>query len=157
MSITLKKADGDIVHQDSNGRPYYVEGVEKLSQDVADAVMTLYVNDRGWGAQLTDLVGKAMLPGTLEPVGAAMIQQTVQDAMNRLIKKQASRPDQLSEYEAVEKFNVQVFTINRTSYTFVLEVTPVAGPDQSPLAFQIKLGHQMLATSKQNLPGMSNI
>lgn len=157
MSITLKKADGDIVHQDSNGRPYYIQGIEKLSQDVADVVMTAYVADRGWGAQLTDLIGQVAKPGLLEPVGSAFIQQAVRDAMNRLIKKQTERPDQLSEYEAVETFEVQVFTINKTSYTFVLSVTPVAGPDQSPMAFQIKLGHQLPNTAKEGLPGMSNI
>lgn len=157
MSITLKKADGDIVHKESDGRPYYIEGIEKLTQDVADVIMTVYISDRKWGSQLIDLVGKAIQPGTLEPIGEAFIQNAVEDAIKRLVVKQNERPDQLSPYETVEDSSVEVFRIGVSSYTFVVEVTPMAGPDQDPLAFRVKLGHQLLDTARDNLPGMSNL
>ena len=157
MSITLKKANGDIVHKESDGRPYYIEGIEKLSQDVADVVMTVYVADRNWGSQLTELIGKAIQPGTLEPIGEAFIQNAVEDAIKRLIAKQNERPDQLSTYEAIEDANVEVFRMGVSSYTFILEVRPMNGPDQDPMAFQVKLGHQIMDTAKDNLPGMSNL
>lgn len=157
MSITLKKANGDLVLKESNGRPYYIEGIEKLSQDVADVVMTVYTSDRKWGSQLTDLIGKAIQPGTLEPIGSAFIQNAVDDAMKRLMAKQSERPDQLSVYETVDDYTVEVFRIGVSNYTFVIEVTPLDGPDQDPMAFQVKLGQQLLDTARDDLPGMSDL
>lgn len=157
MSITLKKVNGDIFISDSNGRPYYIEKTEKLAQDIADALMTTYSPSRGWGSELSELVGKIISPSTLKPIGEAFIQKSVNDAIDRLIQKQQERSDQLDEYEIIDDFEVQIFKISNTSYTFMLEITPLTGPNKSPLSFQIQLGHQLLNTAKINLPGMSNL
>lgn len=155
MSQTLKKADGDLVIQDSNGRMYYIEGIEKLSQDVADCLMITYDPERDFGQELEQVLSHNTRSSFLNAINSAYIRQRVEEAIGRLQALQRSRPDQLTPYEAVDKINdIKVYPVGETGYAFVVDVSPVAGPDKNPMAFQVKLSHQMLDTAKPNMPGM---
>ena len=154
MSKTLKKANGDLVHQDSNGRMYYIEGIEKLTQEVADVLMTIYVPERGWGFNLVSQIGVVFKPNILNAIGESFIQQAVEKAVDRLKEKQKQTP-LVSNYESVESATVQVFKLDNTSYTFYLQVTPIAGPDVVPTAFEVRLSHQIQSSDTSDIPGFS--
>ena len=143
MSKTLKKADGDLVHESSNGSMYYIQGIEKLTQEVADVLMTIYVPERGWGSQLNSLIGNNSKSGVMvDMFGQALIQKAVNDAIERLKQRQKDTY-LLTNTEMLDTSNVQVMALDKTTYMFYLQVTPVSGPDQAPSAFSVRLGQQL--------------
>jgi hypothetical protein len=149
MSITLKKQDGDLEHLSSNGGMYYIQGIEKLTQEVADVLMTIYDPERGWGSQLNTLIGNVSKPGVIiDVIGQSLIQQAVDDAVDRL-KQRQKETYLLTDIETVDTSTVQVFTVDKTMYTFYLQVKPVSGPDQIPSAFSVHL--------RQQIPDLNNI
>jgi cytochrome oxidase Cu insertion factor (SCO1/SenC/PrrC family) len=157
MSLTLKKENGDLVVQESNGRMYYIQGIEKLSQDTADCLMVTYDPERDFGQELDKILTSNTRVSFLNVINNSYIKARVEEAVARLKKLQQSRPDQLNDYEAIERVSdVQVYTLEGpTNYVFVVDVTPVAGPDKNPQSFSVKLAHQLLGTARPNLPGMA--
>jgi hypothetical protein len=155
MSQTLKKADGDLVVLDSTGRMYFVEGIEKLTQDVGDCLMVTYDPERDFGQELEQILANNARTSFLNVINSAYIKTRVEEAINRLKSLQTSRQYQIDAYEMIDKIeDLKVYHIGKTGYAFVVDVSPVAGPDKNPLAFQVKLSHQLLDTAKINLPGM---
>jgi hypothetical protein len=155
MSKTLKKRDGDIVLQSSNGRPYYIQGIEKLSQDVPDALMTEYDPERGYGSQVSNLDQiNARRSGPLGLINRGYIKTLVREALERLQQLQNTRIDQLTGFEAIKSIGtIRVIQFSRTGYIFFVDVTPYDGPDVIPTSFFIQLRHQFLPGAKPNLPG----
>lgn len=155
MSVTLKKADGDILIQGSNGRPSLIGGVEKLSQDLADCLMITYDPARDFGQELDTLIGVSSRHAFVNAINAATVRQRVEEAIQRLQSLQRSRPDQISDFESIERIkDIKVYPQGKTGYVFFVEVTPVAGPDVDQQKFTIRLGHQLLETAnKQAVPG----
>jgi len=154
MAKTLKKENGDLKHLDSNGRMYYIDGIEKLTQEVADVLMTVYVPERGWGSTITSLIGSTFKPNILNAIGESFIQQAVEQAIDRLKIKQ-NTTNLTNNYELVESATVQVLRLDSTSYTFYLEVSPIAGPDVVPTAFSIKLSQQIPDGTTIDIPGFT--
>lgn len=156
MSKTLKKEDGDILIQESNGRPYLVSGTEKLNQDIADCLMITYDPTRDFGHELDKLFISDSRLSFLGVITSTYIKNRVEEAINRLKSAQQSRQDQLNNYEAIDKIrDIQVFRLKNTEYAFIVDVTPIAGPDKNPASFSVKLGHQLLETDRKDLPGMN--
>lgn len=156
MAKTIKKEDGDILIQESNGRPYLISGTEKLTQDIADCLMITYDPSRDFGHELDKLFLNDTRLSFLGVITSTYIKNRVEEAINRLKALQQSRQDQLNNFEAIDTIrSVQVFQIKETEYAFVVDVTPIAGPDKDPLTFSVKLAHQLLSTARPNLPGMS--
>lgn len=156
MSKTLKKENGDIVIQESNGRPYTISGIEKLTQEVADCLMITYDPSRDFGHELDQILGNNTRLSFLSVINSAYIRSRVEEAVYRLKALQKTRPDQIDDFEAIEKIrDVKVYQTGSTDYNFIVDVTPVAGPDKNILSFSVKLSHQLLSTAKANLPGMS--
>lgn len=154
MSKTLMKRDGDIVHQSSTGRPVFVEGIQKLSQDVADALMTDYDPERNFGSELSDLDRINRRSGVLGMISRGYIKTLVRDSIERLQQLQNTRVDQLTSFEAIKSIgNIRVIQFARTGYIFFVDVTPYDGPDKIPTSFFIQLRHQFLPGAKPNLPG----
>jgi hypothetical protein len=155
MSKTLKKRDGDIVLQSSNGRPYYIQGIEKLSQDVPDALMTEYDPERGYGSQISNLDQiNARRSGPLGLINRGYIKTLVREALERLQQLQNTRIDQLTGFEAIQSIGtIRVIQFSRNGYIFFVDVTPYDGPDVIPTSFFIQLRHQFLPGAKPNLPG----
>lgn len=154
MSVTLKKADGDIVIQGSNGRPRLIGGVEKLNQDLADCLMITYDPARDFGHELDNLLGVSSRHAFVNAINASTVKLRVEEAIGRLQALQRSRTDQLNDSEAIERIkDIKVYPMGKTGYVFFVEVTPVAGPDVDPQKFTIRLGHQLLETAnKQAVP-----
>lgn len=155
MSKTLKKRDGDIVVQSSNGRSYFVQGIEKLSQDTADALMTEYDPERQFGSQLSSIEQiNSSKSGPLGLIGRGRIKTLVRESLERLQVLQNSRLDQLTAFEAIKSIGtIRVYQLQRTGYIFFVNVVPQDGPDVIPTSFFIQLRHQFLPGAKPNLPG----
>jgi hypothetical protein len=156
MSRTLKKRDGDVVVQTSRGQYLLIEGIHKLSQDAADALMTEYDPERKMGSQLSNLgkLNGQANAAALGMVNRGYVKSLVRDALERLRAQQNTRVDQLSSTEAISVIGtVRVVQLSKTGYLFSVDITPVSGPDISPTTFLIQLRHQFLASAKPDLPG----
>lgn len=155
MSVTLKKADGDLLIQGSNGRPLLIGGVEKLSQDIADCLMITYDPARDFGHELDNLIGVSSRHAFVNAINASTVRQRVEEAVTRLQALQRSRPDQVNDFETIERIkDIKVYPLGKTGYVFFVEVTPVAGPDVDQQKFTVRLGHQLLeSANKQAVPG----
>jgi hypothetical protein len=155
MAKTLKKENGDIVIQESNGRPYKIGGIEKLTQEVADCLMVTYDPERDFGHELDQIMGNGTRMSFLNVINSAYIKNRVEEAVQRLKSLQKQRPDQIDNFEAIDKISdIKVYAIGATEYVFIVDVAPVAGPDKNPLTFEVKLAHQLLNTARRDLPGM---
>jgi len=156
MSRTLKKRDGDIVLQNSNGRPFFIEGIHKLSQDVADALMTEYDPERKYGSQISNLEqlnSQSRAPG-LGIINRGYIKTLVRDALERLVAIQKNALGQLTSTEAIQTIGtIRVIQLSKTGYIFSVDVTPFSGPDVDSTTFLIQLRHQFLPSAKPGLPG----
>jgi len=155
MATTLMKRDGDIVTQSSNGRQVMITGIHKLSQDVADCLMTEYDPERGYGSEIADLDQiNSRKSGPMGLVNRGRIKSMVRDAIERLQQLQNTRVDQLTGFEAIQSIGtIRVIQFSRTGYIFFVDVTPHDGPDVIPTSFFIQLRHQFLPGAKPNLPG----
>jgi len=144
MSRTILKENGDIYIDPSSGRTQLITGIRKLSQDVADALLVEYNSERDFGQELTKVLSSNSGASFLNVIHSAYIKSRVEEAISRLKAMQQSRPDQLNDYEAIDKINdLRVYSLNNTDYVFVVDVSPKAGPDQNPQTFTVKLAHQL--------------
>lgn len=155
MAKTLQKMDGDLVLSSSNGRYVWIDGIQKATQEVADALMSEYDPERNWGSQLSSiekLNGSKSGPAGL--INRGYIKTLVRDAIERLQLMQRKRPDQIDSYETIQSIgNVRVLQISRTGYVFFVDSQTAAGPDKLTSSFLVQARHQFLPGSKPNLPG----
>ena len=156
MSRTLKKRDGDLVFSASNGRQPLVHGVEKLSQDVADALMTEYDPVRAFGSQAAslDTINERNLSGPLGSISRGIIKSFIREALERLRSLQKLRGSNIDPFETIKDIGtVRVIQFSKTGYMSNVNVVPEAGPDVNTSTFLIQLRHQFLSSNKPNLPG----
>ena len=154
MSITLKKRDGDIVLQASNGRAFYIRGNEKLAQDVADSLLTDYDPERQIGSRLSRLENANSTRGVVGLFNRGFIRTEVRDTLERLQALQRRRSDQLDSFEAIEVIEtIRVYQTSKSGYIFTVNVVPFGGRDRLPTTFKVNLRHQFLNSSKPFLPG----
>ncbi len=141
---TILLEDGDIVIGGSSGRPEYIEGIRKLSQDVAHALLSQYVPEYQFGSEVQDIVSNNSRASFLHSINAAYIRNRIEEALQRLKSMQQTRPERLSPFETLDKVqDVRVYSINSTDYVFMVDVKPKAGPDRNPQTFSVRLGHQL--------------
>ena len=153
MSRTLKKEDGDLYINPSNGRGSYITGNEKLAQDVADVFMTIYDPERGYGFNLATIEDVNSHSSSLPGFSVGLIRSEVRDALERLEALQGDRSYQLNSYEAIKEIGtVHVYQASRTGYTFYVNVVPAAGGQNVKIGYRINLRHQFTG-SPRNLPG----
>jgi len=155
MSRTLKKRDGDLVFSSSNGRQPLISGLEKLSQDAADALMTEYDPARAFGSQAATLeaVNAQALSGSIGSINKGMIKSFVREALERLRALQglSLSPD---PFETISEIGtIRVIQFSKTGYMSFVNIVPAAGPTVDPKTFLIQLRHQFLDSSKPRLPG----
>jgi hypothetical protein len=154
MSITLKKKDGDIVLQSSNGRAFFIGGNEKLAQDSSDSLLTDYDPERGYGSTVSRIETANSGRGILGAFNRGFIRQSVRDSLERLQALQLRRSDQLTSFEAISEIEaVRMYQTSSTGYVFVVNVVPFGGLDKIPTSFKVNLRHQFLNTAKPGLPG----
>ncbi len=88
LSITLKKANGDLFLDVETGRPSVVSNASKTDQDLADLYLSSYDEDRNWGASL-HLID---LPIASLMQAKAILFLRLQQANDRILAKQALDP-----------------------------------------------------------------
>lgn len=141
MATTLKKEDGQLVRA-STGRMVRIEGQEKLSQDVGDMLLTYYDPVRGTGCEVLKKSKNFPNVGIMESFGDAVLARYIEDGVQRLATMQALDPRTLpTEKIDTSKTTVQVKTVNRKTFYFLLNVVPVRGnPFQVP--YRTRFRHQ---------------
>tara|TARA_Y100000817_G_C16724380_1_gene485082 strand:- start:202 stop:696 length:495 start_codon:yes stop_codon:yes gene_type:complete len=154
VSRTLKKVDGDIFLQPSNGRALLISGNEKLAQDAADSLLTDYDPERGYGSRISSLELANSNRSVALIFNRGFIRQEVRDSLERLQSIQRQRSDQLTAFEAVGEIGtVRVYQASKTGFVFTVNIVPSGGLDRIPLSFRVNLRHQSLSSSKPGLPG----
>lgn len=135
MSVTLKISNGDL-DLGENGQGTLISGVEKLSQDVAEVILTPYDATEDWGNRL----GSVQLPYVSNWVMMeGLIKSEVAQAVQRLRRKQQTFP-QLSDGERINKVKrIDVAVINGIALFFL--AVEASSTYTIPLTFQTKLGH----------------
>lgn len=144
MASTFKMVDGDLFF-DVNGRLEAIEGFAKVSQDIAEILLTTFDVDRDYGSELalTDANPTFNL-------GEAQVSSYVLDAVERLRNLQRTNNTTTAEEEIASIDAVQVFKNDQTEVTFGLAVSTTAGPQvQSSVALKtpVALNH-LLPPSK---------
>jgi hypothetical protein len=120
MSKTLGIKDGDFDF-DVYGRPVFVEGPDKTSQDLAEILLSTYDATRDYGTNLT--------PGFVPPVGGeAVISMELTTAVERLQSLQASDTASTADerISSIVRLDVNGES-DRTSYDYNLAVRTETG------------------------------
>lgn len=149
MATTFRMADGDI-YFDVNGRLSKVEGFDKLSQDLAEVLLTDLDLGRDYGSELTSVTA-----GPVINVSETQVTSYVSDAVERLRTFQRSNPTTTIFEEIMSITQIQVFKNDQTEVTFGLEVTTSAGPSiTSTAAFSprpVALNHLLPPSKTQQI------
>ena len=102
MSITLKKANGDLFLDLETGRPATVEGPSKVDQEIADLYLSTYDPVRQWGSsfELSQLSESSVSLDQSRMILFLRLQQ----ANDRMIQKQNNDP-RLTPEEKITSFS----------------------------------------------------
>ena len=95
MSITLRKASGDLFIDPETGRPATVDGPTKVDQEIADLYLSEYDSVRQWGASF-DLRQLSDVSTSLEQARMILFLR-LQQANERMIQKQTNDPTLTAE------------------------------------------------------------
>ena len=88
MSITLRKANGDLFIDHETGRPDTIDGPTKVDQEIADLYLSEYDSVRQWGASF-DLRQLSDVSTSLEQARMILFLR-LQQANERMIQKQTN-------------------------------------------------------------------
>ena len=122
MAATFKMVDGDLFF-DVNGRLEPIEGFAKVSQDIAEILLTVFDVDRDFGSELALTQADPAFN-----IGEAQVSSYVLDAVERLRNLQRTNPTTTAEEEIASIDAIQVFKNDQTEVTFGLAVSTTAGP-----------------------------
>jgi len=121
MATTFRMADGDL-YFDVNGRLEQIRDFDKVSQDIAEVLMTDLDVDRLYGSELP-----LVTSGPVVNVSEAQVTTLVADAIERLRGFQATNLTTSLAEEIMSITQIQVFKNDQTEVTFGVEVTTSAG------------------------------
>lgn len=144
MASTFKMVDGDLFF-DVNGRLEPIIGFDKVSQDLAEVLLTEFDVGRDFGSELN-----ATDASPVFNVSQAQVSSYVLDAVERLRNLQRTNPTTTAEEEIASIDAVEVFKNDQTEVTFGLAVSTTAGPQvQSSVSLKtpVALNH-LLPPSK---------
>jgi len=122
MASTFRMVDGDLFF-DINGRLNQIEGFDKVSQDIAEILLTEFDPDRDYGSELALTDSSPVFN-----VSEAQVSSYVLDAVERLRNLQRTNPTTTLQEEIASIDQIQVFKNDQTEVTFGLAVTTSAGP-----------------------------
>lgn len=122
MTATYRMVDGDIFF-DVNGRLERVENFDKVSQDLAEVLLTHLDLDRDYGSEL-------VLTDTSPQFNISKSQVTsyVLDAVERLRNYQRTSPFTTAQEEIAAIEQIEVYQNDQTEILFGLSVLTTAGP-----------------------------
>jgi hypothetical protein len=145
MSVTFKCDNGDLI-LDTSGRFAVVSGLEKCSQDIAEALLNVWDpngNNDYNGSELALIQGETAGLSTMRI--EEQIRYAVQSAVERLMDAQ-SNDLYIDEDEQIEDIReLQVRKLGLFTYGFYLYCITLSEQDV-PLAFSITLGQQLPAS-----------
>lgn len=148
MTTTFKMVDGDIFF-DVNGRLEGIGNFDKVSQDLAESLLTHFDVDRDYGSELALVDANPQFN-----VGRNQVTSYVLDAVERLRNYQRTSQYTTAQEEIAAIEQIEVFKNDQTEITFGLSVVTSAGPaveagvqlDRQP----VSLNHILpLGTSEQ--------
>lgn len=145
MSITLRKADGDIFIDRETGRPDEITGATKADQELSDLYLSDYDATRAWGSALS--ISQFGGVTSLEQARSLLFLRLNQ-ANDRIIAKQA-QDTTLTAEERIQQFSATDVLIDTESQALIF--FSVADVGDSSVAKVI--GQDFKATSmRQVLP-----
>jgi hypothetical protein len=106
-----------------NGRLEPIVGFEKVSQDIAEVLLTNYDVDRDYGSELglTDA-------SPVFNIAESQVSSYVLDAVERLRNLQRTNPTTTAQEEIASVDQIQVFKNDQTEVSFGLAVSTTFGP-----------------------------
>jgi len=122
MAGTFRMADGDIFF-DVNGRLETIEGFDKVSQDIAESLLTDFDVQRDFGCELNLIASDPSFN-----VGEQQASSYVSDAIDRLRAVQRTNATTTKEEEIAIVESIEVHKNDQTEILFGLAVRTTAGP-----------------------------
>jgi hypothetical protein len=115
-------SDGDIFF-DVNGRLQSIEGFDKVSQDIAESLLTDFDVQRAFGCELNRVVTDPSYN-----IGEQQASSYVSDAIERLRNLQQTNPTTTRQEEISMVESIEVHKNDQTEILFGLAVRTTAGP-----------------------------
>lgn len=122
MAATYKMVDGDLFF-DVNGRMEAIEGFAKVSQDIAEVLLTNFDSSRDYGSELSLTDANPVFN-----LAESQVSSYVMDAVERLRNLQRTNNTTTAQEEIASIDAVEVFKNDQTEVTFGLAVSTTAGP-----------------------------
>ncbi len=122
MASTFRMVDGDI-HFDVNGRLQTIEGFDKVSQDIAESLLTDFDVQRDFGCELNRVVADPAFN-----IGEQQASSYVSDSIERLRAFQRTNPTTTKQEEISMVESIEVYKNDQTEILFGLAVLTTAGP-----------------------------
>lgn len=121
MTGTFRMADGDLFF-DVNGRLDVIEGVVKLSQDLAESLLTEFDVGRDYGSELHLVETDPSFN-----ISEQQVTSFVADAVERLQELQRTNENTTRDEEIASIDQIEVFKNDQTEIVFGLAVTTTEG------------------------------
>jgi len=121
MTTTFRMADGDLLF-DVNGRLEPIDGAVKLSQDLAEVLLTEFDVDRDFGSELHLVEADPSFNISEQQVNAY-----VSDAVERVQALQRSNTNTTRDEEIASIDQIEVFQNTQTEILFGLAVSTTEG------------------------------
>ena len=149
MTTTFRMVDGDLFF-DVNGRLDAIDGVEKLSQDLAEVLLTEFDVDRDFGSELHTVETDPSFN-----ISEQQVSSFVSDAVERVQNLQRSNENTTRDEEIASIDQIEVNKNNQTEILFGLAVSTTSGDvvaSQAAIrAKPVSLRHQLPpSTSEQD-------
>jgi hypothetical protein len=122
MAGTFRMIDGDIFF-DVNGRLEEIANFDKVSQDIAESLLTNFDIDRDYGSELVLTDTSTQFNVTKNQVSSYVL-----DAIERLRSYQRTNQYTTAQEEIAAIEQIEVFQNDQTEITFGLSVVTSAGP-----------------------------
>jgi hypothetical protein len=121
MTKTFRMVDGDL-HFDINGRLEEIEGIQKLSQDVAEVLLTQLETGRDFGSELHVVEADPAFN-----ISEQQVASFVSDAVDRLQQLQRTNPNTTRAEEIAAIETIEVFKNDQTEILFGLALRTTEG------------------------------
>lgn len=154
---TLRWKNGDIDISSATGRGRYIRGLEKTTQDVAHALLTVYDVRRMRGSELLQFEEKVRGSDAIPVAQSGFIRRYVEDALRRLMAYQQRNRGRIPDDEFIHKIeSVEVYSGSSPTDVYFYAYLRTLEGDVAPAAFQVNLRHQLPESARPFLPGLTD-
>lgn len=154
---TLKCTNGDIEIGSANGRPRFIRGLEKTSQDVAHTLLLKYDPLRQRGCELLDFEEKVRNSELIPAAQAGFVQRYVEEAINRLMAFQQRNRERIPDDEFINNIErVDIYAGSTPVDVIFYAVVRTKDGNTAQSAFEVNLRHQLPNNAAAFLPGSAD-